>query len=329
MTSGDLLLYVITAKREMSWAVFKRVFDTLAARETAKYENAAVARSVVMKSLDSLGYCEVQSDGDGLRVVATPSGLVRLPTGKSMAVLSGARSPESLDTLTLAAREFGITVESADQFGELSDLIPHKITISGSTDALLADYAKAVGLAFSQIPPAWSLAQLSVSLEEVIQALKWDNTPELNWPRADFDPEYNCFRGVADSRPAFRLTRYLDPIRNTFRHYVWDGDLCSRIDADWGRYFALQRADFSVIYFDRRLNLFAAPRTVPLPRLLARSVALCSGSVAHPLCSRLGKRNLDYVVYELVPETVAELVASKTGQDIIECRLEIAGGGAA
>jgi hypothetical protein len=43
----------------------------------------------------------------------------------------------------------------------------------------------------------------------------------------------------------------------------------------------------------------------------------------------LGKRNLDYVVYELVPETVAELVASKTGQDIIECRLEIAGGGAA
>lgn len=329
MTSGDLLLYVITAKREVSWAIFKRVFDALAARETAEYGNAEFARSLVLKSLDSLGHCEVQTDNDGLKVVATPSGLVRLPTAKSAAVLSGARSPDSLDSLTRAATTFGITVENARQSGELSELIPQRITMFGSTDTSLADCANALGLPFSQIPAAWSLAQFGGGLQEVIQALKWEQSPELNWPRADFDPEYNCFKPTADSRSTFRLTRYLDPVRNIFRYYVWDGDLCSRIDADWGRYFALQRAGFGVLYFDHKLNLFAVPRTVPLPRLLARSVALCSGSVAHPLRSRLGKRNLDFVVYELVPGAVAEIVAKKAGQDLIDCHLEIANGGVA
>jgi hypothetical protein len=329
VTSGDQLLYVISAKREVSWAVFKRVFDTLAAQETAEYDNVEFARSVVLKGLDSLGHCEVQADNDGLRVAATPSGLVRLPTAKSVAVLSGARSPDSLDALTRAATKFGITVESTRQCGEQSELIPQKITVFGSTDTSLADFANAVGLPLSQVPTAWSLAQFSAELQEVIQALKWEKGPELNWPRADFNPEYNCFKPAADPRPAFRLTRYLDPVRNIFRYYVWNGDLCSRIDADWGRYFALQREGFGVLYFDHRLNLFAVPRTVPLPRLLARSVALCSGSVAHPLRSRLGKRNLDFVVYELIPGTVAEIVARKVGQDLIDCHLENASGGVA
>lgn len=329
MTSGDQLLYVITAKREMSWTVFKRVFDTLAARETAKYDNAEFARSVVLKSLDSLGHCEVQSDNDGLRVVATPSVLVRLTTAKSAAVLSGARSPESLEIMTRVATKLGMSIESTRQVGELFELIPQKITIVGSTDTSIIDFANAIGLPFSQIPTAWSLAKFSADLQEVVHALKWDKSPELNWTRADFDPEYNCFKPAAESRPPFRLTRYLDPVRNIFRYYVWDGDLCSRIDADWGRYFALQTAGFGVLYFDHRLNLFAVPRTVPLPRLLARSVALCSGSIAHPLRNRLGKRNLDFVVYELVPGAVAEIVAKKTGQDLIDCHLEIANGGVA
>ena len=79
MTSGDLLLYVISAKRDMSWAVFKRTFDILASKEVAEYESAAIARSVVLKSLDGLGHCEVLSHDGNLRVVAAPSVLVRLP----------------------------------------------------------------------------------------------------------------------------------------------------------------------------------------------------------------------------------------------------------
>jgi hypothetical protein len=92
---------------------------------------------------------------------------------------------------------------------------------------------------------------------------------------------------------------------------------------------ALQRAGFGVLYFDFSLNLLAIPRTVPLPRLLARSVSLCSGSIAHPLRSRLGKRHLDFVVYELVPQVVAEVVAAKVGQELIDCHLNIDIGGAA
>jgi hypothetical protein len=315
VTSGDLLLYVMSAKRDMSWAVFKRTFDILAAKEVAAYESAAIARSVVLKSLDGLGHCEVLNHDGDLRVVAAPSVLVRLPLKKNVAVLAGARSPESLETVSRVASEFGIRVESTAQYGELSQLVPKRVSVSADGESSLAECATKLSVPYSEVPAAWTIAQMSATLNDIVENLNWAEAPELNWPRTDFDPEYNSFKEAGDSRASFRVTRYLDPTRNIFRYYVWDGVLCAPIDADWGRY--------------HRVNLLAIPRTVPLPRLLARSVSLCSGSMAHPLQSRLGKRHLDFVVYELVPQVVAEVVAAKVGQELIDCHLNIGSGGGA
>jgi hypothetical protein len=329
VTSGDLLLYVMSAKRDMSWAVFKRTFDILAAKEVAEYESAAIARSVVLKSLDGLGHCEVLNHDGDLRVVAAPSVLVRLPLKRNVAVLAGARSPETLETVSSVASEFGMRVESTAQYGELSQLVPERVSVSADGESSLAECATKLSVPYSEVPPAWAIAQMSATLNDIVGNLNWAEAPELNWPRTDFDPEYNSFKETGNSRASFRITRYLDPTRNIFRCYVWDGVLCAPIDADWGRYMALQRAGFGVLYFDQRLNLLAIPRTVPLPRLLARSVSLCSGSIAHPLRSRLGKGPLDFVIYELVPQVVAEIVAAKVGQELIDCRLNIGSGGTA
>jgi hypothetical protein len=329
VTSGDLLLYVMSAKRDMSWAVFKRTFDILAAKEVAEYESAAIARSVVLKSLDGLGHCEVLNHDGDLRVVAAPSVLVRLPLKKNVAVLAGARSPETLETVSRAASEFGMRVESTAQYGELSQLVPKRVSVSADGESSLAECATKLSVPYSEVPAAWTIAQMSATLNDIVENLNWAEVSELNWPRTDFDPEYNSFKEAGDSRASFRVTRYLDPTRNIFRYYVWDGVLCAPIDVDWGRYMALQRAGFGVLYFDHRVNLLAIPRTVPLPRLLARSVSLCSGSIAHPLRSRLGKRHLDFVVYELVPQVVAEVVAAKVGQELIDCHLNIGSGGGA
>jgi hypothetical protein len=326
VTSGDLLLYVVSAKRDMSWAVFKRTFDILAAKEIAEYESAAIARSVVLKSLDGLGHCEVLNHDGNLRVIAAPSVLVRLPLKNNVAVLAGARSPESLEQVSRVASEFGMRVESTAQYGELSQLVPERVSIVADGESSLAESATKLCVPYSEIPAAWTLSQISATLNDIVGNLNWAEAPELNWPRTDFDPEYNSFKEAGDSRPSFRVTRYLDPTRNIFRYYVWDGALYAPIDPDWGRYMALQRAGFGVLYFDYRLNLLAIPRTVPLPRLLARSASLCSGSIAHPHRSRLGKRYLDFVVYELVPQVVAEVVAAKVGQELIDCHLNIGSG---
>lgn len=315
-TSGDLLLYVLSSKREISWPVFKRVFDSLAARELLKYENAPVARNIILRAFDSLGHCEVVGDSEGLRIVISPSALVRLPTSASIAVLCGSRSPETIDVVRIAAAKFQLTVEAMAHPGELSPLLPQRVVLHARTDSSLSDFAESLRIAFTSIPPAHALACMSVTLNQISAALEWKKAPELRWPSADFDPEHNCFTRSQDGRRTFRLTRYLDPVKNIFRYYIWNSDECAAIDADWGRYLALQKADFNVLYFDSTTHLLAMPKALPLPRLLARAVVLCSGSSPRTLLKSAGREPTDFAVYELVPSSIAELVAAKLGQDL-------------
>jgi len=314
-TSGDLLLYVLSSKREISWPAFKRAFDILAALELVKYEDAAVARNVVLRAFDSLGHCEVVSDNDGLRIIIAPSSLVRLPTKANIAVLCGSRSPETIDLVRTAASKCQVTVEAGPHPGDLSPLLPQKMILRAPADSSLNDVAGNLGITFAATPAAHALAHLSAALDQIAASLEWKNVPELNWSSADFDPEYFRFTRKKEARPEFRLTRYLDPVKNIFRYYMWDYDKCALVDADWGRYLALQKSGFNVLYFDSTKHLLATRKSVPLPRLLARAVVLCSGSSPRTLMKSSGREPTEVAVYELVPNSIAELVAAKLGQD--------------
>lgn len=315
-TSGDMLLYVLSSKREMSWSVFKRVFDTLAGRELVKYDNAGVARNIVLRGFDSLGHCEVISDSDGLRIVISPSSLVRLPTSVSMAVLCGSRSPETIDAVRTAAMKSQVVVETMAHPGDLSPLLPQRVVLRAPADPNLSDFAESLGITFTATPTAHALACMSATLDQIAGSLEWKTAPELQWPSADFDPEHNRFTRPQHSRMPFRLTRYLDPVKNIFRYYMWNSDECAAIDPDWGRYLALQKSGFGVLYFDSMRHLLTMPRWLPLPRLLARAVVLCSGSSPRTLMRSSAREATDFAVYELVPNSIAELVAAKVGQDL-------------
>jgi len=315
-TSGDMLLYVLSSKREISWPVFKRVFDTLAARELVKYDNAAVARNIVLRAFDSLGHCELVSDSNGLRIVIAPSSLVRLPTSVSMAVLCGSRSPETIDAVRTAAAKFQVAVETMAHPGDLSLLLPQRVVLRAPADSSLIDFAGSLGITLTATPPAHALVCMSATLDQIAASLEWKTAPELQWPSADFDPEHNRFTRPQDGRLPFRLTRYLDPVKNIFRYYMWNSDECAAIDPDWGRYLALQKSGFSVLYFDSTKHLLTMPRSLPLPRLLARAVVLCSGSSPRTLMRSSGREATDFAIYELVPNSIARLVAAKVGQDL-------------
>lgn len=322
-TSGDLLLYVVSAKREISWPVFKRVLDTLAARELARYENAVVARNVILRAFDSLGHCQVLSDDDGLRIAVAPSSMVRLPTSANIAVLCGSRSPETIDLVRNAASKCNVAVEVSLHLGDLSALLPERVILRAPVNSNLDECASILGIALAATPPAYALASLSTTLHQIAASLEWKTVPELNWSSADFDPEHNCFTRVKEGRASFRLTRYLDPVRNLFRYYMWDSDKCAEIDLDWGRYLALHRSGFNVLYFDSTKHLLATPKSLPLPRLLARSVALCSGSSPRPLTNSSDGRSTNFVVYELVPRCLADLVAAKLEQELFSSTFDI------
>jgi hypothetical protein len=314
ITSGDLLLYVLSSKREVSWPVFKRAFDTLAASALMKYDSAAVARNIISRALDSLGHCEMVTDSDGLRIVVAPSSLVRLPTSVSMAVLSGSRSPETIAVVQKAAASFQVEVETMAHQGDLSPLLPQRVVLRAPDDSSLSDFAESLGITFAATPPAHALAYMCATLDQIAASLEWKTAPELHWSSADFDPERNRFAPPQDGRLPFRLTRYLDPIRNIFRYYMWNSDECATIDPDWGRYLALHKSGFNVLYFDSTKHLFAMPKSLPLPRLLARAVVLCSGASPRTLMKSSGRESTDFAIYELVPSSIAESVAAKLGQ---------------
>lgn len=315
-TSGDMLLYVLSSKREISWPVFKRVFDTLAARELVKYDNAGVARNIVLRAFASLGHCEVVSDSDGLRIVIAPSSLVRLPTSASIAVLCGSRSPETIDVVRTAAAKFQVAVETMAHPGDLSPLLPQRVVLRAQAGSSLSDFAMSLGIAVAVTPPAHALVCMSATLDHIAASLEWRTAPELQWPSADFDPEHNRFTRPRDGRLPFRLTRYLDPVKNIFRYYMWNSEECAAIDPDWGRYLALQKSGFGVLYFDSTKHFLTMPKSLPLPRLLARAVVLCSGSSPRTLMRSSGREATDFAVYELVPSSIAEMVAAKVGQDL-------------
>src|SRR4051812_23754679 len=92
----DHLLHVLSAKGQISWSTFKRVFDEIwirAARESQKsLDGAAIARSQTVRNLFALGHVDFDFKSPAAAVWASSPVLARLPfSGDVYAVLTGAR----------------------------------------------------------------------------------------------------------------------------------------------------------------------------------------------------------------------------------------------
>lgn len=317
MNAGDSLLYVLSARREISWVVFKDIFDELAASAQLDYDDAPSARRLVLRNLDSLAHCDYFSGANGIRIAATPTCLTRLPTQSPKAVVSGARSPTSIDLIVKTAKRLSIKTEVAEQQGEMAALCPSTVELATDREDDFRNFCDQLGVLCCLVPPSWQIVQFSGTLRDVTRQLEWRAVSELDWVRMDFDPAQKYFRTIhKESRSDLRLTRYIDPKRNTYRYYVWDGLQCATIDLDWGRYFVLSRTGFNVLYFNVSTHTLMVPKTVPLPKLLARAVALCSGRLPQTVGGLKGRPGSEFLSYQFVPESTAMLLADKLGQDL-------------
>jgi hypothetical protein len=317
MSSGDLLLYVLSARSELSWSVYKSVFDVLAGKEQLQYKDVGLARALAVRNLDALAFCEFFGGSSDRKVTSVPTDLVRLPTMEPKAVLAGARAVSTFETVLAICRDLKIQVSTAEQEGEMAHLCPSRIELTADSDVLLQKFAAHAGIPFSQTPSSWALAQTSGGLDEIIGTLSWQEVPELTWPRMDFDVDRYHFRATPESlRKEVRLTRYKDPKRGIVRYHVWNGVLSAQIDADWGRYFVLKQMNRHIMYFDPEKHLLIFPKTVRLPRLLGRAVNLCSGLLPKVLPPLLSTSRSEYVAYEFVPEPLASMIAEKLGQHL-------------
>lgn len=320
---GDALLFTLSAWRRCTWAQYRRAFDdlharSLAAGRTLTGEQDPAIRGHAARLMESLAHLDVVFDAGGDGIFITPSVLSQLPgTGLPRAVLCGSRSPETLGALQRAASLAGRSVKVlAERQAAFSVLAPARVEIQARSESLLAQLAADVGVAYEQVPPAWSLSSLMGSVEELLDSLTWSERPDLTWPRTDFDPAQLRFAGRRDSG-ALILARYQDPVRGQPRFWLWRGEESAEIDDPaWGRYAVLAADGREVLQYDAMSGELVVPAGARLPRLISRAVTLCSGyAPGETLRERPGEgppRRCH--AYRRVPRDVYDVLAGKMGQ---------------
>lgn len=324
-SDGNLLLYVLSAWKETRWPAFKKAFDqvyvlSLRAGGDAS-EPTRYARFRAARVLDALGHCDLlfDSTGEGIVYVAPPT-LAALPIpGLPRAVVCGSRSPDTVALLLRARTQAGGRIRVSEQpSGYGTALAPSRIEVQGQTHDALARFAEGLGLVYAYPPPAWAICKLTRTLSDYLASLQWQPQPDINWERWDFDPHMERFaKGSSELPGQLRLSRYADPSRPRLIHRLWRGSECADVDPVWGRFAVLSSAGKQVLAYDETSGDLAVPESVPLPRLLARALTLCSGVAPTPegvtpsLSSRgKGRRT----VYRGVSPDVVMMVAGKLAQ---------------
>ena len=326
----DYLLFAVSAWRQMSWQNFKKLFDALYLKcGAANHLNGSTRQFAwrSLRALECLGHADAAFDASQSTVAASPASLCRLPIcGFPQAVLCGARATGTRAALEDACRDLPCTISFEPQPGcAPGSFIPARIAVECETEGALSQLASNLRIGLSPAPPAWVLLDYSGTVEEYAFTCPAVQAPEIDWPRLDFDTEALQFR-LPSRTPAVRLSKYQHPARGTTLYQLWRGAAYQNVDRDWGRYLALRESTRNVLAYDARHFLLAVPASAPLPRLLARACALCSGYA--PRQAGLSGKSLGlpsrsvYEVYSAVPADIAAAVAAKVGQKLLPVTLD-------
>ena len=331
MLQCDRLLYVLSARQKMPWAAFRKAFDILHEPEADETEDAGSVRRRTARSLDLLGHADFFFDESGGGVYAAPPVLAALPaTGLREAVLCGTRAPKTLEQIREVCTKHAENVElEVVVHPSTAALTPARIALRAETDKTLQVVADNLGIQYLSVPPARTLLVFAGDLDAYLNQLDATRKGTLSsWKRKDFDPRRLRFRWADGERDGFRLSQCLNPTRGNVReHFFFDCGRRVAVDRDWGRYEALRRADIHVLHYDARRFVLAVPGSAPLPRLLARALALCSGFaprfVRHSVLALTGPETWGHHLYARVPNDLAAAVASKVCQPLKPATLDL------
>jgi hypothetical protein len=331
MRDPDNLLYVISARQEMSWPSFRRAFDALHARtaegEDEDGEPVQLLRWRALRLLDWLGHCDVSVREDTDRIYAAPAVLARLPlSGPPQAVLCGSRSPRTADALAAACRQHrcGLRIDQQAHAGG-GEHAPARLAVEAEAEEPLAAVARALHVTYAGTPPAWGLLQFAGTLDEYLQSRPRVQARDLNWARREYEVRSLQFRMAKASADDVRLSVYEHPVKPATLCLFWHGGAYREVDRDWGRYALLRHAGVEVLVYDPQQFVLLVPSGAPLPRLFARACVLCSGHAPRfvrrdrvPLAS---PERIGFHVFRGVPPAVARTLAGKLRQRLTITKL--------
>ena len=311
VSPGDALLYATSAARDMTWETFKRIVDATCVPDGQLATEMKYVRAEAVGVGDVLGHWEVVHTGAARRIVVAPPVLARLPwPGLPRAVLCGSRSPDTIAEVREVCDSVGGLSLSIS--GQPHPYAPLRLQLSAESEEQMIAGGRELSVRYDPTPAAWSIARASGSVEGYLSALTWEERAGLNWDRREFDPELMRFGSshVRTDISRLRLIRFSHPSGWDWRDWLWKDGTSADVDRSWGRYCVLSSVGRAVLHYNHRDGAATVPRQVPLPKLLARALALCSGK-APRLVPGIG---IGLREYHSVPRQVFDVVASKLHQ---------------
>lgn len=325
---SDQLLNALSSKGEMSTDEFNRIFGTIYLSQSKRPPlNLNHERNVTIRMLDSLGHCEFNFDSR--RVYICSPLLVALPTcGLPRAVLTGARSPSLVSDLKQAIMNRRESTRLIRRHHKGYPIIPEAIIVESVDSETIREIANVLKITYKQSVPAWEIINYASGIGDMTETSDFKERTELNWNRRVFSTQLMHFGKQTEDQSEIRLVEYANPVNQQLVHWLWKGVLAAEVNRDWGRYMVLANYGVNILIYDKLRNRLSVPEYVPLPRLLARALTLCSGIA--PTRATISEYNeLGFppnfpvsIFSEALPEIVS-ILSSKLQQKPISQKMEI------
>lgn len=328
---SDTLIYAMSTRGNMKLEQFNELFRRVSFPSLGQGEEFVEidVRRHIVRILDSLGYCEF--DFDGRVVYMCKPCLVLLPVfGLPKAALVGARTPALVQKFKAAVKKRrDKAVLKYTHHSGANIAIPTPLCFEAIDIDTIHEIAREIHISCeTSWPAAWALANISASLDNIKESLNFERRAEPNWKRRVFSKERLVFSGFGGDDSTNIFAEYKDPISQQLHHWLWNDGTAAMVRRDWGRYIFLAEASLNVLLYDEKLYKLAVPVTVPLPCLLARSLALCTCTV--PLLTTTCSKRIGAVppehpvhVYSGITPVIAKLVVGKLCQKLLNTRFKI------
>lgn len=328
---ADQLLHVVSHYRHMHRRVFLDTICEMARQSGQPWSDndQRMGGLVTERALDATGHIDVSFDNQCVSV--GPRLLVAEPVRKDIAkaFLVGHRSANVVGELQDAVDRSECWLDRTPFDGRYP-CIPDRLQITADSQEQLEQIATAVNATFVEAPPAQQLLEFSYDLSQYLASRVWETTRELNWAAKYYHAPRLSFHAGRPEAPRV-LAQYANPYSGFPVHELLDGVRHAAVGRDWGRFAVLQACGRNVVGFaeyalgsDR--GDLVLPFGAPLPRLMARAAAACSGkpplyitaaTVEAPATDWRG-----YYVFSDVRRDIAEGICVKLGQRLQRGKLK-------
>lgn len=309
----------------MSLEEFDQAFNFFYLETGNSDNNLRDIRRQVLRWLDALGYCEF--DFNKRRVYTCEPVFALLPsTGCKRYIVTGARNEKLISSLSSYIKKFKSSANLL-KVNQLRDkvIFPDAIIIETVDDNIIYQCASELNINVlnKDLPASWLILNIMANIEEYERTFfLLPVSPIKNWSARTFSVNNLHFiRGEIESMNP-RLVEYTNPINQQKLHRYIKANEYSDVDRELGRYLCLKYNKKRILLYDSRKQLLAVPSSVPLPRLLFKSIILCSGVIPKKfICSNQIKDipgNTAMEVFVGIPKFIAERVSVKISMELIE-----------